>query len=137
LHQPSSVCVEIGQAHFGQEAQVAQIDAENGRAGCRKDARHGKQRAVAAQNDHQSGRVCRHLRALHHWAAEVYLAGLLVEQRLVAALAQPGDQLRQQPGELFLLRLADNRNTNHAVPVYPQHLRCQAGFTSVKQLKGT
>jgi len=45
------------------------------------------------------------------------LAGLLIEQGFEAALAQPGDQLGQQAGQLFFRGLADNCDANHAVPV--------------------
>ena len=53
----------------------------------------------------QRGFQLGHLGALHGRRCGGVLAALQVQQRLVAVPAQPVDQLRQQPGQLFLLRL--------------------------------
>ena len=50
-------------------------------------------------------------------AAVGVAAAFPVKQRLIAVLAQPLDQFRQQPDQFLLLRFADNRDANHAVPV--------------------
>ena len=45
--------IEVGQADLGEKAQQAEVDAEDGRARGREDARDGEQSAVAAQDDDQ------------------------------------------------------------------------------------
>ena len=87
--------IEVGQANLGQEAEKPQIHAEDGRAGRGKDARNGKQGSVAAQHDHQPRRLRGHCRAIHGRRFRGVLPALQVQQRLIAVLAQPGDQLRQ------------------------------------------
>ena len=90
--------VEITEPNLGEKSEEPQVDAENGRTGGGKDTAHGKQRAVAAQNNDQFRLVERHIAAIDGFGGSGVLACLAIQQGLVAALAQPGDQLRQNPG---------------------------------------
>ena len=107
--------IEVGQADLGQKAERTQVHAEDGGAGGGKDARHGEQGSVASQDDDQRRGLLGHRRAVHGRSGRGVLAALQVEQRIITVLAQPCDQLRQQPGQLYFLRFADNRDANHAV----------------------
>ena len=109
--------IEIGEAHLGEKAEKAEVDAEDGRAGCGKDARNGEQGAVAAEHDDQVRLVRGHLGAID-CACSVGVGGAFtVEQRLVVVLAEPVDQFGKQLGELLLSRLADDCDACHAVSV--------------------
>jgi hypothetical protein len=105
--------IEVGQPDLGQEAENPQVHAENGRSGRGKDPRHGKQRAVAAQNDHQSRRLFRHRGPVDSRRSRGVLSAFQVEQRLIPVLAQPGNQLRQQPNQFLFSWFADDRDSRH------------------------
>ncbi len=51
--------VQLGQGDLGEEAQAAEVDAEDGHrgSGLRDAARHADERAVAAEHDHEVARL--------------------------------------------------------------------------------
>jgi hypothetical protein len=57
--------VEVGKAHFSKEAEKSEVDAEDGRTDGSKNARGGKQGAVAAKNNHQARQMRGQLGASH------------------------------------------------------------------------
>jgi hypothetical protein len=95
--------IEVGETHFGQETEEAEIHAEDGCVDSRKDTRGRQQRAIAAENDDEAGTLLRQIRPVDD----------TVQHRIVAVLAQPRDQLRQNPRQLFPVRFADDRNAGH------------------------
>jgi len=110
--------VKIGQSDFGEEAEEAEIHAEYWRSAGGEDARNGEQGSVSAEDDDQGWSVSGKVVAIDGGRGAGVFAGLVVEDGLVAALTQPGNQLREQASEFFFLRLADYRDSNHAVSVY-------------------
>ena len=116
-HQLSRVVIELAQAHFGKEAKRAEIDAEDGRAGCGEDAGNGEQRAVAAEHDDQLRVVRGQVGAIDGRGGIGVGRAFDIEQRLVVVLAEPIDQFGKQLGELLLSRLTDDCYASHAVSV--------------------
>ena len=109
--------IEVGEANLGQEAQIAQINAQYRSACGGKDARNRQQSTVPTQNNHQLRRPGGHFSAVHGGRGLCIVAALQVKERFEAALAQPADQLRQEPDQLFFQRLANYADAHHAVSV--------------------
>ena len=109
--------VEVGEPHLGEEAEIAEVGAEDGRAGGGKGACGGQERAVAAEHDDQLGLLGGEFLAVDRGRARGIGPALEIEHRLITAVAQPADQLGQQAGELFLVRLANDGDADHAVSV--------------------
>src|SRR6202000_1992532 len=107
--------IQLAQPDLGKKTKMSKIHAEKRRAGSCKDARHGKQRAVATQHNYQLRLVSRQLCTIHRRRGVCVLGSLIIQQRLESPLAQPDNQPWQQTAELFLLRLANYRNAPHAV----------------------
>jgi len=105
--------IEVGQANFSQEAKRSEVHAEDGCAS-RAKIRATERSVPSPPARSPVPAPARHCRAVNGWSLRSVLSALAVEQRLIAVLAQPGNQLRQQPGQLFLPRFADNRYANHA-----------------------
>ena len=83
----------------------------------REDPGDREQCAVPSQHDDKGRLVLGQLRTVNDGCILTKGAPLAVQHRLIAMIAKPGNQFRQDTGELFLMRLGDNCDSLHAVPV--------------------
>ncbi len=110
--------VEIGQRNFGQEAEGAEVDAQDRCLGFCEDPRGGKQRAIASQHDHQVRLRGRHLVPRKDAPMVRIVRTDRVENRVEPVGLHPEQQLGEESGELFLLRFGDDCYIAHEVSVY-------------------
>ena len=107
--------VEVGEADLGEKAEIAKIDAEDGRASGGKYACGSEQGSVATENDDQFGLCGGHFATIDGFGAGGVGSAFKIEKRLEAVLAQPVDEVGQKPVEFFLVGLANYGDANHAV----------------------
>ena len=67
-----------------------------------------------AEDHDELGIVLRERGARDGGSGGCVVAAFVVEQRLIAVGEQPGDELGEKTGELFLLRLGDDGDARHA-----------------------
>src|SRR5581483_1869390 len=106
---------ELLHGQRGEEAEPAQVDAQDGHAQVAHHPRHAEQRPVAAQHQ-QEIRVRRQLRAAHHAARRVRAEprGVLLQDRLDVALRAPPQQLGHDGARLVAVGLGDDAQPLHA-----------------------
>src|SRR5216684_6354594 len=93
----------------GEEAEPAQVDAEDRHRQVSHQARHAEERAVAAQHEQQIG-LGRQLRPTDHrpGGLRAETRGLLLEDRLDSAGRAPVEQLGHDRARFFPVRLGDD-----------------------------
>ncbi len=105
--------VEVGEGDLGEEAEGAEVDAEDGGGGVGEGAGCGEEGAVAAEDDDEVGAVLGELGALDGVGVVDVGSALGVEETAIAAVFEPGDEFAQDDGELRLLRLGDDGCLEH------------------------
>ena len=102
--------IETGERELGQEAKRAEVDAEDQRSRLRHGARRGKQRAVAAEDQGQSGRRVADIAARNHVRCREIFGTLSVDHDRVARALQPFFKRRQHLATIPDVRLGDDGN---------------------------
>ena len=106
--------VKLVERHAGEESKPAQIHGEHRDVATSQRARCGEQRAVAAKDDQQIN-LFHQLFARQRWAIGAdHGPGLLVDKNANFALVQPLSQRRDDGGDHFGDRFADDAGgANH------------------------
>ena len=105
--------VEVRKRDLGKKAERAEVDREDGCGGPGEGSRGRQQGAVAAQHDDQVGLVCDQLLPRDLLVGAAVGGAVAIQQSLVAVIAQPHQQLRDDGGQLRLLRLGDDGGEEH------------------------
>ncbi len=105
--------VQISQANLGKEAQRAQVDAENGNIGPGEGTGRRQQRSIPAQHHHQLWLLCRQFMAGNDARILGVAPAHMVQNGFKVMRPHPGDELREQGGKLFLLRLGNDGDRSH------------------------
>ena len=105
--------VEIGEGDLGEEAEGAEVDAEDWGRGVGEGPGCGEEGTVAAKDDDEVGFVFWQIDALD-WVWRVDVGGAVgVEEVVVVARFEPGDQIAQDSCDLGLLGLGDDGGLEH------------------------
>src|SRR5581483_9163413 len=99
--------VDVLETDFSQEAQAAQVDAQDRHGALLDEPRGVEHRAVAAEHDHEVG-LAGHLRLRIGCRLSEQGRGFWIEDDLLAALAQPGDEILDDVLDLRKLWLGDD-----------------------------
>ena len=121
--------VELGEGDFGEEAERAEVDAEDGGVRVGKGASDGEKGAIATQRDGNGGLVIRHIVALDGLIVAMEVEGALrVKDRDEALSVEPEDELGEDEFELWLLRLGDDGSLGHGDECIARHELSGVGF---------
>ena len=108
--------VELGEGDFGEEAEGAEVDAEDGGVGVGEGAGDGEEGSISAEGDGDGGLVTGHVVALDGAVVPTDVGGAFgVEDGGKALGAEPLDELGEDELELRFLRLGDDGCLGHGV----------------------
>ena len=105
--------VEVGERDLGEEAEGAEVHAEDGGGGAGEGSGCGEQGAVAAEDDDQVGLVLGQVDALDGVGGGEVGGAVGVEEVMVVACFEPRDEIAQDAGDFRLLRLGDDGGLEH------------------------
>lgn len=105
--------VEFGEGNLGEEAEGAEVDAEDGGGGAGEGPGRGEEGAVATEDDDQVWLVVGEVYAGDGVDARDVGGAVGVEKVVVVASFEPRDEIAEDPGEFGLLRLGDNGGLEH------------------------
>ena len=105
--------VELGEGDLGEEAEGAEVDAEDGGGGAGEGSRCGQEGAVATEDDDQIWLVVGEIYARDGVDARNVGGAIGVEKVVIVASFEPSDEIAKDPGEFRLLRLGDNGGLEH------------------------
>jgi hypothetical protein len=105
--------VEVRERNLGEEAEGAEVYAEDGRGSAGEGAGRGEEGAVAAEDDDEVRLVFGQIDTLD-WIGRGDVGGAVgVEQVVVVACFEPRDEIAEDTGDLRLLRLGDDGGLEH------------------------
>ncbi len=105
--------VELGEGDLGEEAEGSEVDAEDGRRGVGEGPGGCEEGTVAAKDDDEVGFVLGQVDSLD-WIGRVDVGGAVgVEQVVIVASFEPGDEIAQDSCDLGLLGLRDDGGLEH------------------------
>jgi len=105
--------VELGEGDLSEEAEGAEVDAEDGCGGAGEGAGRGEEGAVAAEDDDQVGLVFGEIESWDGVGSRDVGSAVGIEEIVVVACFEPGDEIAQDTGEFRLLRLGDDGGLEH------------------------
>ena len=105
--------VEVGQGDFGEEAERAEVDAEDGCGGAGKGAGRGEEGAIAAEDDDEIRLVTGQVDAVYRVGSVDICGAVRVEQVVIVARTEPCDEIAEDALELRLLRFGDDSGLMH------------------------
>jgi hypothetical protein len=100
--------VELGEGDLGEEAEGAEVDAEDGGGGAGEGAGCGEEGTVATEDDDEVGLVCWEIDAGDGVGAFNVGGAVGVEEIVVVASFEPRDEVAKDTGKFRLLRLGDD-----------------------------
>ncbi len=113
--------VELGEGDFGEEAERAEVDGEDGSGGEGEGAGCGEKGAVAAERDDEHGLVDGQIGALDGLIAEAEVGGAVgLEDGGEAVAGEPVDEFGEDELQLRLLRLGDDSYLGHLEKSVPR-----------------
>ena len=108
--------VELGKGDLGEEAEGAEVDAEDGGVGVGEGAGYGEEGSIATEGDGHGRLVAGHGGALDGAVVPADVGGAFgVEDGGKALGAEPVDEFGEDEFELGLLRLGDDGSLRHDV----------------------
>ncbi len=108
--------VELGEGDFGEEAEGAEVDAEDGGVGVGEGAGYGEEGSVAAEGDGHDRLVAGHGGALDGAVVPADVGGAFgIEDGGEALGAEPLGEFGEDELELRFLRLGDDGCLGHGV----------------------
>ncbi len=105
--------VELGEGNLGEEAEGAQVDAEDGGGGAGEGSGCGEEGAVAAEDDDEVGFVFREIDARDGMDAGDVGGTVGIEEIVIVAGFEPRDEVAEDAGEFRLERLGDDGGLEH------------------------
>ena len=105
--------VEVGERDLGEEAEGAEVDAEDGGGGAGEGAGRGEEGAVAAEDDDEVRLVLWQVDAFDGVGRVDVGCAVGVEQIVVVACFEPRDEIAQDAGDFRLLGFGDDGGLEH------------------------
>ena len=105
--------VELGERDLGEEAEGAEVHAEDRCGGAGEGAGRGKESAVATEDDDEVGLVLWEIKARDALSARDVGSAVGVEEVAVVARFEPRDEVAQDSREFGLLGLGDDGGLEH------------------------
>jgi hypothetical protein len=105
--------VKIGERNLGEEAERAEVHAEDGGGGAGEGAGRGEESTVAAEDDDEVWFVAGQVDAFDGVGSAYVSRAVRVEQIVVVACFEPRDEIAQDTGDFRLLRLGDDGGLEH------------------------
>jgi hypothetical protein len=105
--------VEVGEGDFGEEAEGAEVHAEDGGGGAGEGAGRGEKGAVATEDDNEVRLVLGQVDAFDGVGGTDVGGAVGIEQIVIVACFEPRDEIAEDAGDLRLLRLGDDGGLEH------------------------
>ena len=105
--------VEVGEGNLGEEAEGAEVHAEDGGGGAGEGAGRGQEGAVAAEDDDEVWLVLGQVDAFDGVGSGEVGRAVGVEEVVVVACFEPRDEIAQDAGDFRLLGLGDDGGLEH------------------------